>query len=60
VVVRLVCTFNSVYLGKFLFALLLVVETRARDELGPVETLDLEVSPGPVWRVLYAPRWSPW
>jgi hypothetical protein len=29
----------------------------ARDEPGPVETLDLEVSPGPGRRVLYVARW---
>jgi hypothetical protein len=34
--------------------------TGASDETGPVEMLDLEVSPGPGRRVLYAPRWSPW
>jgi hypothetical protein len=34
--------------------------TGARDEPGPVETLDSEVSSGHVWRVLYTPRWPPW
>jgi hypothetical protein len=34
--------------------------TGARDEPDSMEMLDLEVSPGPVRRVLYALRWPPW